>query len=151
MVLIVKNFQKINSNSFEISKEYNNLLNISNLYPNTFYDISFNDLNLSFMSNENGIIYMNSLPVACIPYNDIRISYGIWNKLKKDMQVPIGTYSDEPFMKWPCKPIYMTLKLTYFDVVNKKIVNTYREVVIKDGSLDLVELPSPEHSYIGIL
>ena len=54
--MIKKQLQHIGNNQFSISK-YNYLISISNLIPNSSYDITFNDLSLQFLSDSNGVIY----------------------------------------------------------------------------------------------
>ena len=99
--MISKNLEKIydNDNVFSISKSYYNLVSISNLIPKSSYDMVFNDLSLQFLSDSNGVIYINKnkdyLPVACIPYDDIKLKPGVHNNIK-NMNIPIGNYSNEP-------------------------------------------------------
>lgn len=139
--MIQQKLEKVDNNLFSISK-YNFLFSISNLIPNSSYDITFNDLFLQFLSDSNGVIYMNKnkdyLPVGCIPYNDIRIQPGVHNNIK-NMNIPIGNYSNDPHIDWPCKDIKMTLSLIMFDVKTQTFIPVDRNIIIQNGSLTLIE------------
>ena len=153
--MISKKLERASTNSFYISKGYYNLVSVSNLIPNSSYEISFNDLFLQFLSDSNGIVYINKnkdyLPVACMPYNDIRIQPGIHNNII-NMNTPIGNYSNEPRIEWPCEDINMTVGLIIFDVKTQTFIPTDRYVIIKNGSLSLIpNFNDFSLSHIGVL
>lgn len=139
--MIQQKLVKLDNNLFSISK-YNFLFSISNLIPNSSYDITFNDLSLQFLSDSNGVIYINKnkdyLPVGCIPYNDIRIQPGVHNNIK-NMNIPIGNYSNDPHIDLPCKDIKMTVSLIMFDVKTQTFTPVDRNIIIQNGILTLIE------------
>lgn len=139
--MIQQKLLKLHNNLFSISK-HNFLFSISNLMPKSSYDIIFNDLTLQFLSDSNGVIYINKnkdyLPVGCIPYNDIKIQPGVNNNIK-NMNIPIGNYSDEPHIDWPCKDIKMTVNLIIFDVKTQTFIPVDRNIIIRNGSLTFIE------------
>ena len=139
--MIQQQLQKLDNNLFSISK-YNFLISISNLIPNSSYDITFNDLSLQFLSDSNGVVYINKnrdyLPIGCIPYNDIRIQPGVHNNIK-NMNIPIGNYSNEQDIVWPCKVIKMTVSLIMFDVKTQTFIPVDRNIIIQNGGLSFIE------------
>ena len=142
-------FTQTSERSYSPTKKYMNLLYISGLKPNTFYTLTFNDLMLSYYSNNQGIIYFNNkkqaLPIACIPYNDIRIE--AWRDKDTITTPPIGTYSNTPQYKWPCDTIYMNVDLTELHSVTQQIKQENRKIVIKDGSLNLLPIYHNEYHF----
>lgn len=156
-----KQFEYISDGVFSPSKHYMNLLCISGLKPNTFYDLTFSDLILSYYSNNQGVIYFNNekqaLPITCIPYSDIRIH--AWRNKDKITTPPIGSYSNTPqYNKIPCDPIYMDVDLTEFDPNTQQNKQVKRKILIKNGTLTLLPQQSmsayPKYHYedhIGVL
>jgi hypothetical protein len=63
---------------YPIYPNISNLYKISNLAPNTKYNISFNDLLTIFLTNQNGELYFNNkkepLPMQCLYETDTRLS-----------------------------------------------------------------------------
>jgi len=153
--MISKELEKLseNDNIFTISKSHDNLVSVSNLIPNSSYEIVFNDLALQFLSDSNGVVYINKnkdyLPIDCIPYNDIIIQPGVHNNIKS-MNIPIGNYSNEPHIDWPCKYIKMTVSLIMFDVNTQTFIPVDRNIIIKNGSLTLIE-NFRDFSSLGVL
>lgn len=133
--------------SYIISKKFNNLSSISNLTPNTFYNISFNDLSLSFISDNNGIIYMNKqkelLSLECMSCDLIRISPGYHHKVKFTKN-PIGNYTNQSKNTWPCKSTTLYLDLAEFNAITQKTKLVTRKILIKRGTVQLL----PPRSYI---
>lgn len=163
--IISKDLEKQKNNMFIISKSYKNLVSVSNLLPNKPYDITFIDFHLAFLSDSNGIIYMNEnkdyLPVSCLYYVSIRIQPGYHYDDDRDMSTPIGNYSNVPNYDWPCKDIKIKVILTMYNVDNKTFTPTERNVLIKDGAISVISheefqfgngvLRDFSESHIGVL
>ena len=49
------------------------------------------------------------------------------------MNIPIGNYSNEPHIDWPCKDIKMTVSLIMFDVKTQTFIPSDRSVIIRGG------------------
>jgi len=150
-----KKLEKRSDNSFTISKWKDSVVSISNLIPNSSYHIMFNDLALQFLSDSNGIIYMNKnkdyLPISCIPYNDVWITPGVHNK-NKNMNAPMGNYYSQSQHSWPCKDIKMTVSLIMFDVKSQTFVPVDRDIIIHNGSVSILEnFKNISQLHIGVL
>ena len=123
-----ENLRKVNPSAYSISHNYDSLYSISNLQNKMLYTLSFNDLILSFLSDNNGTIYINnqkeSLPLNLLPYYEIRINSKI-----PFLVNPVGNYYANTIMN---------VDLTEYNSVTKTSTPTTRQIIINNGSLDLI-------------
>lgn len=132
---------------------------ISNLEPNTFYNLNFNDYSLSIMSDKNGDYYFNKeegLKISNLPYTVVSISKGNYLPREDFLKPPKGNFyglkTPQPSKIDLNKPINVNIDLTYREIKNKT-----ESFVIKNGGLDkkMIETyisdDSKDHSFIGVL
>lgn len=123
-----ENLLYVTPSAYKISNKYDSLYSISNLQNNMFYNLSFNDLILSFLSDNNGTIYINnqkeSLPINLLPYNEIRI-----NSKNPFLVNPVGNYYAKTIMN---------VDLTEYNAVTNTRTPITRQIIIHNGSLNLV-------------
>ena len=123
-----------------------------------FYILTFNDLSLQFFSNNDGEIYFSDdnqyLPVACLPYNDIRLQPVKHNGYINDKLInPIGHYLNNPDIL-QCQKMVLTFTLTEFSAITQKIKKVQRQCLIQNGELNLLpttNLTYKNFSYIGVI
>lgn len=129
------------------SNIHNNLGSIQNLNPNTFYILNFNNLELKFLSDENGILYFNNcrdtLPIALLPYNNIGIKFENKSTFKK---VPIGVYYSYPsyidnINKYLEQKIFITFKLTITMIKSNSMKHIHRKMLIQNGKISFADNP----------
>jgi hypothetical protein len=115
--------------SYKIPLYYSGLYSISNLENNTFYTLTFNDVILSFLSDSNGTIYINnqkeSLPLNLLSNIEIRINSKIPFRLN-----PVGNYYQNGTI--------MNVDLTEYNAVTKTITPISRQILINNGSLNVI-------------
>jgi hypothetical protein len=124
-----KKLLDISKLSYKIPLYYSGLYSISNLENNTFYTLTFNDVILSFLSDSNGTIYINnqkeSLPLNLLSNVEIRINSKIPFRVN-----PVGNYYQNGTI--------MNVDLTEYNAVTKTLIPISRQILINNGSLNLI-------------
>jgi hypothetical protein len=143
---------RTNGNEYLISRNYMFLSYISGLKNNTFYILSFNDMELSFYSNNQGILYFSdkfqNIPVSCIPYDDMRIK--AWRPIDEITTAPVGHYSNTPRYTYPCDKINLTFTLTEFHAITQTIKSVQRDFIVQNGSIDLPPVTYSD-KHVGVI